>query len=309
MSGSLAGKKSKDSMVQRIVKNRDKYILLAPYFILFTIFTLVPVLISIPLGFTQFDMIRFPKFIGWNNYIYMFTSDDVFLIAVKNTLIFAFLTGPLSYFICLFFAWIINDLGRGLRTFFTFVFYAPSLCSSVYFMWHFIFSSDTYGLANSTLMRLGIINDPIYWLTDPKYNLTIVIIVQLWMSLGTGFLAFIAGLQGIDRSLYESGAIDGIRNRFQELIFITLPSMGPQLLFGAVMQISSSFAVGGIAVALTGFPSTNNSTTTIVTHAMDYGNLRFEMGYAASISVVLFVMMLLTNTIIRKLIAHVSGDS
>ena len=293
---------------REIIKNRDKYFLLAPFFILFTIFTLVPVLISIPISFTEFNMVQMPHWVGWDNFARLFVDDDVFLIAVKNTIIFAFLTGPISYFACLFFAWLINDLPRGLRTVMTFIFYAPSLCGNVYFIWQFIFSGDSYGLINGLLMKLGIINDPILWLKSTSTALTIVIIVQLWLSLGAGFLSFIAGLQGIDTSLYEAGAIDGIRNRFQELIYITLPSMGPQLLFGAVMQIGSSFAAGGVAVSLTGFPSTENVTTTIVTHAMDYGTIRYEMGYAAAISFVLFVVMILTNAFIRTILKKVASD-
>lgn len=308
MQGNGLIKKRSYSLGSQISKNKDKYILLAPFLILFTIFTLIPVLISIPISFTQFNMLQFPKWVGWDNFSRLFVGDDVFLIAVKNTIIFAFLTGPISYFACLIFAWIINDLTKGLRTVFTFVFYAPSICGSVFFIWQFIFSGDAYGFANGLLMRFGLIHDPIQWLTDPKYNLTIVIIVQLWLSLGAGFLAFIAGFQGIDRALYESGAIDGIRNRFQELIYITLPSMGPQLLFGAVMQIGASFAAGSVPAALTGFPSTDNSTTTVVTHAMDYGTIRYEMGYAAAISFVLFLAMIFANAVIRSIIKKVASD-
>ena len=293
---------------REIAKNRDKYLLLAPFFLLFTVFTLIPVLISIPISFTEFNMVQMPHWVGWDNFARLFVDDDVFLIAVKNTIIFAFLTGPISYFACLFFAWLINDLSRGLRTVMTFVFYAPSLCGNVYFIWQFIFSGDSYGLINGLLMKLGVINDPILWLKSTSTALTVVIIVQLWLSLGAGFLSFIAGLQGIDTSLYEAGAIDGIRNRFQELLYITLPSMGPQLLFGAVMHIGSSFAAGGVAVALTGFPSTENVTTTIVTHAMDYGTIRYEMGYAAAISLVLFVVMILTNAFIRTILKKVASD-
>ena len=306
MSKEIPGKRKR--LGREIAKNRDKYFLLAPFFILFTIFTLVPVLISIPISFTEFNMVQMPRLVGWDNFARLFVDDDVFLIAVKNTIIFAFLTGPISYFACLFFAWLINDLPRGLRTVMTFIFYAPSLCGNVYFIWQFIFSGDSYGLINGLLMKLGIINDPVLWLKSTSTALAVVILVQLWLSLGAGFLSFIAGLQGIDTSLYEAGAIDGIRNRFQELIYITLPSMGPQLLFGAVMQIGSSFAAGSVAVSLTGFPSTENVTTTIVTHAMDYGTIRYEMGYAAAISFVLFVAMILTNAFIRTILKKVASD-
>ena len=207
----------------------------------------------------------------------------------------------------IFFAWLINEFGPKVRSILTLVFYAPSMTVSVFVIWTYIFSGDMYGLLNGVLMRIGFTNDPIQWLTDPKYNLYIVIIVQLWLSLGTGFLAFIAGFQSIDKSMYEVGAIEGIKSRWQELYYITLPSMGPQLLFAAVMQISSSFAAGAVSMQLTGFPSTDYATDTVMTYSMDYGMLRYEMGYAAAICFVLFVAMLVTNRFIHLILSKFSN--
>ena len=281
---------------------RDNYLMVAPYAVIFTVFTVIPVVLAIVMSFTYFNLLEPPQFRGLFNYMRLFLDDDVFWLSMKNTLIFALLTGPLSYFLCLVFAWLINELPVRARNLFTLVFYAPSISGALYVIWSFIFSGDAYGMANGLLMQLGVINEPILWLTDPRYDLGIVIVVQLWLSLGTSFLAFIAGLQGVDRSLYEAGAIDGIRNRFQEFVKITIPAIGPSLLFSAVMQISSSFSVGRICMALTGFPSTDYSTSTIVTHILDYGTLRYEMGYACAIATVLFLMMLLTNQVIRRLL-------
>lgn len=286
-----------------IRQNRASYIMLAPFFILFAYFTLIPIISAFYLSFTYFNMLETPKFIGWNNYIRLFLDDDVFLIAIRNTIIMAFITGPISYFACLLFAWLINELPRTLKTIMTFVFYAPSISGNMFVIWIYIFSGDAYGLVNNLLTRLGILNDAIQWLTNPRYALFILIIIQLWLSLGASFLSFIAGLQNINPELYEAGAIDGIRNRWQELFRITLPSMGPQLMFGAVMQIASSFSVGYISIMLTGFPSTDYSTHTIITHVYDYGNLRFEMGYASAVSVVLFILILASNMLIRKIIS------
>ena len=295
----------KTNMKKASPKMRDKLqegILLSPFLILFAIFTVIPVLSSIILSFTNFNMLEFPTFVGLENYIHLFVEDDVFLIAVKNTLIFAILTGPISYFLALIVAWLINEMRPGIRSAFTLLFYAPSIAGNVFFIWSFIFSSDAYGYANGVLMNLGIINEPVKWFTDPRYMLIIIIIVQLWMSLGVGFLSFVAGLQSIDRSLYEAGAVDGIKNRFQELVYITLPSMGPQLMFGAVMQISASFGVGAVSAALAGFPSTDYAAHTIVLHIQDYGTLRYQMGYASAIAVVLFGAMLLVNSVIKKIL-------
>lgn len=290
---------------QQIKAARHSYFLMAPYMALFFLFTVVPVVISILLSFTYFNMLEFPKFIGWQNYVRLFLEDDVFLIAIKNTILFAIITGPISYIACFVFAWIINELPPRLRAFMTLVFYAPSISGNVYFIWLMIFSGDRYGIANGLLIKLGVILEPILWLKTEAYVMPIIILVQLWLSLGTGFLAFIAGLQTVDRTLYEAGAVDGIRNRWQELWYITLPSMRPQLMFGAVIQLTASFAVADVSIALAGFPSVNYAAETVVTHLIDFGTNRFEMGYASAIATVLFLLMVGTNLLVQKLMRRV----
>ena len=275
--------------------NKACYAMLLPFMSLFIIFTVVPVVMSLPMGFTNFNMIETPKFVGLSNFYTLFLNDDVFLIAVRNTLIFAIFTGPFSYILSFIIAWLINEMNAFLKTFFTFVFYAPSMTTSVYVTWQLILSCDSYGYLNAVLIDLGILNEPAQWLTDTNYILTVVIIVQLWMSMGAGFLAIRAGFQNIDKSMYEAGAIEGIKNRWQELFYITIPSMGPQLLFAAVIQISASFTVGVVGQNLVGLPSTDYAAHTIMNHATDYGNIRYEMGYASAICFVLFAAMLLAN--------------
>lgn len=275
--------------------NKACYAMLLPFMSLFIIFTVVPVVMSLPMGFTNFNMIETPKFVGLSNFYTLFLNDDVFLIAVRNTLIFAIFTGPFSYILSFIIAWLINEMNAFLKTFFTFVFYAPSMTTSVYVTWQLILSGDSYGYLNAVLIDLGILNEPAQWLTDTNYILTVVIIVQLWMSMGAGFLAIRAGFQNIDKSMYEAGAIEGIKNRWQELFYITIPSMGPQLLFAAVIQISASFTVGVVGQNLVGLPSTDYAGHTIMNHATDYGNIRYEMGYASAICFVLFAAMLLAN--------------
>ncbi|NMM52215.1 carbohydrate ABC transporter permease [Paenibacillus aquistagni] len=290
-----------------VKRNKHALVLLAPYFIIFFTFTVLPVLMSLVLSFTYFNMLEAPRWIGWANYARLFAQDDVFLIALKNTLLFAAITGPISYMACFFFAWLINGLPPKLRAFLTLVLYAPSIAGNTYLIWTLLFSSDSYGYMNAFLMKWGFILEPVQWLQDPRFMLAILIIVQLWLSLGTAFLAFIAGLQNVDRTLYEAGAIDGIRNRWQELWFITLPAMRPQLMFGAVIQITNAFAVAEISIYLLGFPSVDYAAHTIVTHLIDYGTIRYEMGYASAIATVLFVIMLSTNLITQKLLRKV-GD-
>jgi len=290
------------STVREIRKNWQNYALMAPFLLLFFCFTVLPVLGAIFMSFTQFNIFTPPKIVGWDNYIRMFLDDDIFLIAIKNTIVFVVITGPLSFMLCFFFAWLINEYSKGVRSVITTLFYAPVLSGQAFTIWLFVFSPDSYGIINGFLMRFGILREPVGWLIDQKYVLAIVVFVQLWLSLGTGFLAFIAGLQGVDRGLYEAGLIDGVKNRFQEMWYITLPAMKSQLLFAAVMQIVTSFSVAEVSIRLAGFPSASYSAETIVTHIMDYGVVRYEMGYACALATALFVLMLAAKSGVTALL-------
>jgi len=287
--------------------NRQYYYLVAPYTILFIIFTVLPVLMSLYLSFTNFNLLEFPRWLGWENYMRLFVDDKVFITALKNTAILAVITGPLSYIMAFVFAWLINELPPKIRSVMTLIFYAPSISGNVYLVWKLIFSSDIYGYANAFLIKFSIINEPITWLSNEKYIIWILIIVQLWLSLGVSFLAFIAGLQSVNKELYEAGAIDGIRSRWQELWYITLPQMKSQLMFGAVMQITSSLSVATVSTQIAGFPSVNYAGHTIITHLMDYGSIRMEMGYASAIATVLFAIMILANLLVRKILRKVGS--
>jgi len=297
--------KNHKSLKYQIHKNRASYFMMAPYFILFFFFTVLPVAISMILSFTNFNVLEMPDFVGWKNYIKLFLEDDIFMISLKNTLLFAVITGPISYLLCLLFAWIINEFKGKLRAFLTLIFYAPSICGNAYVVWNLILTGDRYGYLNGLLLKYEIIDEAIVWMKTEKYVMPILIIVQLWLSLGTGFLAFIAGLQTIDKSLYEAAAIDGVKNRWQELWFVTLPAMKPQLMFGAVMQITQSFAVADISINLAGNPSVNYAGATVVTHLLDYGSTRFEMGYASAIATILFLLMVGTNKLVQRLLRRV----
>jgi multiple sugar transport system permease protein len=287
--------------------HKESYILMAPYFVLFFMFTILPVVASVVLSFTNFNVLETPQFVGWDNYLRLFLEDDIFILAIKNTVLFALITGPISYIACFLFAWMINEFPPKLRAFLTLIFYAPSISGNVYFIWRIIFSGDRYGLANGFLINLGFMVEPLQWLRTEVYILPILIIVQLWLSLGTGFLAFIAGLQNVDKSLYEAGALDGVRNRWQELWYITMPSMKPQLMFGAVIQITQAFAISDLSIQMAGFPSVNYAGETVVTHLIDFGTIRFEMGYASAIATILFIMMIGTNKGIQRLLRKVGS--
>ena len=290
-----------------IKRNKTAYFMIAPFMILFFIFTIIPVALSLVLSLTSFNMLQWPKFVFLDNYVTLFLDDDLFITALKNTLIFAAVTGPASYIISFVVAWFINELPPKIRAVVTLVFYAPSIAGNVYLIWTTIFSSDSYGLMNGFLLQMGVIDSPILFFQNAKWVMPLCIAVALWTSLGTSFLAFIAGLQGINKSLFEAGAIDGIKNRWQELWYITLPSMKPQLMFGAIMSITGSFNFGGIVTALAGNPSVDYVAYTLQHHLEEYQNNRWEVGYASAISFLLFLMMIGMNVVITKLISKL-GD-
>ncbi len=281
------------------------YAFLAPYAILFLAFYILPMLTSIYYSFTYYNILEPAKFVGADNYINLLLQDDVFLKAITNTFTLAVITGPIGYNMSFGFAWLITELPRWIRTLAVVIFYAPSIAGNAYQIFSIIFRGDAYGYLNSILMNLGIINTPVLWLTTPDYIMPVIIVVTLWMSMSTGFLSFVAGLQGVDRAQYEAGYVDGIRNRWQELYYITLPNMKPMLLFGAVMAITQAFGVCDVPMALAGYPSTDYAARTVVTHLFDYGYTRFEMGYASAIATLLFIVMILCNKLIQSALRKV----
>ena len=291
--------------IKKAKKSKNCYLFLAPYAILFTMFYIFPVVASIFYSFTYYNILEKPRFIGLQNYIALILEDDIFLTSIKNTFMIAIITGPLGYILSFLFAWLINELPRWIRSVAVIVFCAPSIAGNCYVIFSVFFRGDAYGYVNAFLMNVGIIDKPVLWLINPDYMLPICMLVILWMSLGTGFLSFVAGLQGVDRSQFEAGYMDGIKNRWQELWFITLPNMKPMLMFGAVMSITQAFGVCDVTMALCGYPSTDYAARTIVTHLFDYGFSRFEMGYACAIATVLFLIMILCNKAIQNLLSRV----
>ncbi len=268
------------------------YLILLPFAATFFLFNVLPVLSSMVLSFFDYDMVSKPIFIGFDNYIRMVAEDQVFLKVVGTTLKFAVVVGPGGYLLAFLMAWMINEFPTGVRVFLTFLFYVPSLVGNALFIWQVMFSGDSYAYINNLLLSFGFITEPIQWFQSTQYNFTIIVIVQLWMSMGIAFLANVSGLQNVNSELFEAGAIDGIRTRWHELWYITLPSMKTILLFSAVMQIQSAFSISSIITSLAGYPSVNNSVDTLVSYIGDIANSRYEMGYAAALSVFLFAVVL-----------------
>jgi multiple sugar transport system permease protein len=287
---------------QEMKRNRVSYLFLAPFLILFTLFTIVPVVTSVVLSFTYYNILEAPRFIGLSNYRLLFVDDDIFLKAIGITLKFAFITGPVGYVMAFLLAWLISQIPQKYRFFYTLCYYTPSITSATAMsvVWLYLFAGDRKGLLNYFASKLGIIDEPYLFLQNINSIVPVIVIVSLWMSMGVGFLAFLAGLQNVPKDLYEAGEIDGIKYRWQQLIYITVPSVKPQLLFGAVLQVVSSLTVFDVSVQLVGLPSPLYAGHTILTHLFDYAFIKFEMGYAAAIAVVLFVMMIGLNRLIFK---------
>ena len=296
----MSGKKS---FAKSIFSDRvSMIVLLLPFITFFILFTVLPILTSVALSFTSYDMIAFPKFIGLENYRRMIVDDSAFIVTVRNTFIFSVVAGPLGFLLSFVLAWLVNEFSPRVRTILSLLFYAPSLVGNAYFIWQVAFSGDSYGYINSLLLSVGVITEPIVWLKNESFLMPIIIVVHLWQSMGISFLSNISGLQNVSRDMYEAGSIDGIRNRWQELWYITLPSMSHMLLFSAVMQIQASFSVGAIDVTLAGYPSKSNAVDMIVSYMSDVASVRYEMGYAAAIAVVLFLMMIITRAVVGKIL-------
>ncbi|ACJ76355.1 sugar ABC transporter permease [Thermosipho africanus H17ap60334] len=287
------------------IKKYMHWILLSPYLTLFIIFILLPIIVAIYLSFTYFNAIQSPRWIGLQNYVNLFTRDEIFMQKVlPNTIKFSLIVGPGGYILSFILAWLVAQLTKVPRTIFALILYSPSLTAGVTMavVWRVLFNGDQQGYLNALLLKLGFIDKPIQWLQSPEYLLTIMIIVSLWSSMGVGFLAMLAGILNVDETLYEAAYIDGIKNRLQEIIYITIPSMKPQMLFGAVMSIVQTFTTAGIGVALSGTnPTPQYAGQLIVNHIEDYGFLRYEMGYAAAVSVVLLIIIYLFSKIAWKL--------
>ena len=292
-------------VMRRIWKDRVSYLFLLPFALLFTLFTVLPVVTSVFYSFTYNNIYEPLRFVGLDNYLRMFTSDAVFPIAVQNTLVFALITGPLGYILSFSLAWLINEVSSGMRMLFVLIFYSPAIAGSIYVVFGVLFSSDAYGYINGFLMNWGFIDRPVEWLSDTRYIKLVISLCVLWSSMGAGFLSFVAGLKNVDRQLYEAAAPDGLRNRWQELWYVTLPVMKPQLMFGVVMSISGAFSIHDVTIALAGYPSTDNVATTMVNLMADVGYQRFELGYASAMATVLFAIMIIARQLVNKLIDRV----
>lgn len=295
----------KQSTSSKRDSNHSLWLFLGPYYLMFFVFIIVPVIAAVGLSFTDFNVIQFPSFVGFRNYVNLLTQDATFMrYVLPNTLFFALVVGPGGYFLAFFMAWLLAQIPHKPRTVLALALYSPSMTAGVVMtvLWRVIFSGDASGHINALLLRLDVIQEPIQFLQSPEYLMLIMIFVTLWSSMGVGFLAMLSGILNINPEMYEAAYIDGLKNRFQEVFYVTIPSMRPQMLFGAVMAIVATFQAGAIGVELSGAnPTPQYAGQLMVNHIEDFGFIRFEMGYAAAISVLLLLVVYMFSKVINKL--------
>ncbi|WNQ08948.1 sugar ABC transporter permease [Paenibacillus aurantius] len=286
-------------LLRRIWQYRLSYLFVAPFMICFLVFIMVPVICAFLLSFMYFNSLEAPRFIGWENFRYMVSQDLLFLkYALPNTFKFAVIAGPGGYVASFLLAWLISILPGTWRKWFALAMYSPSLTGGIAMtiVWLPLLSGDRIGYLNSFLLNLGLIKEPVLWVTSKEHLMTSMIVVTLWSSMGIGFLAMMAGILNVNPELYEAGRLDGIKSRLEEIWYVTIPSMKPQMLFGAVMAIVGTFKAGGIGTQLSGMnPTPQYAGHLIMNQIEDYGFIRFELGYASALSVFLLLLMYLSN--------------
>lgn len=291
--------------IGNLFDTHSHWVMLIAYLLLFFAFILLPILLAVGLSFTNFDSVKIESFEGLRNYIRAFTQDTIFMQKIlPNTILYALIVGPGGYILSFVVAWILSQLTKTARTILAVVLYIPSLISGVTVstIWAVTFAGDRTGYLNNILIQMGIINEPITWLQSSEYLMPIMIFVALWSSMGIGFLSMLSGILNVDREQYEAGLIDGISNRVQEVVYITIPNAKSQMLFGAVMAVVNTFNTTGLGVALSGSnPTPQYAGSLIVNHIDDIGFIRYEMGYAAALSVLLLVIVWIFNTLSYKL--------
>ncbi|MCK7487548.1 MAG: sugar ABC transporter permease [Bacillus subtilis] len=301
----------KTTLRNPVKKFNTSYWFVLPYATVFFLFVVVLIVISVSLSLSYYDNINFPTWVGLKNYVVLFTQDTDFMqYAMPTTIKYALIIGPGGYAISFFFAWVLAQITHKARTVIAIVLYSPSLTNGILMsvIWKVVFSGDARGYLNYYLLNLGLINEPVQWLQNTSFIFGIMIFVGIWSSMSVGFLAMLSGILNINKELYEAAYVDGMKSRWQEIFYITIPSMKPQMLFGAVMAIVGTFNASGLAATLSGsYPPPQLAGWLVVDHMYDYGFGRFEMGYASAISVVLLLIVLLFNRIATRLFSEREG--
>ncbi|WP_077532532.1 carbohydrate ABC transporter permease [Massiliimalia massiliensis] len=264
-------------------------IFLLPNLICFLLFVLIPIVSAFVLSFMQWDMLSTPKFIGFDNYIRLFTQDEIFIQVLVNTLIFTACSVPMVIIASLLIAMALNQQILG-KKFYRVLIFLPVISSNVVVsvMWKWLLVPD-YGFVNYFLSWFGIAGPN--WLTDANWSMFSIIFVFVWKNIGYYMLIFLAGLQGIPNSYYEAVEMDG-GNAWHKFRNITIPLLSPTTFFVTVMVVIGSFQVFDIVMLMTeGGPG--RSTSVMVHYLYQQAFRYFDMGYATAISYILFIIVLI----------------
>jgi multiple sugar transport system permease protein len=289
---------SKGQRLAQVRKLGASYMMLIPFLLLFLAFVIWPILNSFYLSFTKYSGIKAPEFIGFDNYIHLF-SDERFVTSLENTGIYVVamvtLNSVLGLGIAMAFRkpnWV-NQVCRAM-------FFLPAVTSTVAtsVLWRAIFTGEDYGLANTVRHVFGL--ETISFFAQPEWTIPILVLVGLWGGVGYTMIIFLAGLQSIPGDLQEAAAIDGASSQ-QRFLFITLPLLKPTTLYIVITGLIGAFQIFDVVYLL--YPAVGNvggpldSALMIVPYLYDRGFDRFQLGYASSIAWVLFAIIFILTTI------------
>jgi len=285
-----------DAARKKRTNNLIAYSFIAPNFIGFAIFTLVPIIMAVGLSFMKWNgsAVQSPKFVGIDNYARLF-KDSRFIDAFEHTIVYTVLTVPLTMIAALFLALVLNKKLFG-RNFFRTVSFFPYVASlvAVAAVWNALFSPDM-GPVNEILRVFGVSNPP-RWAADKNWAMPTLIMFSVWKNMGYYMVMYLAGLQNISPELYEAASLDGA-GAAQKFKYVTLPQLGPTTFLVLVMVTIQCFKVYDIVLMITG-GGPGTSTLVLVYHIYNVAFVQWDLGYAAAISMVLFLMVL-TVTIIQ----------
>ncbi|MBL1226992.1 carbohydrate ABC transporter permease [Enterococcus sp. BWR-S5] len=269
------------------------YSFIAPNFIGFFIFTLIPVVFSLILAFMEWDSFSAPKFVGLNNFIKMI-GDETFWISFKNTILYTVGVVPLTLLFSLGLAILLNQKVKGMK-FFRTAFFFPYVTSlvAIAVVWNMLFH-PTMGPINQFLKL--IIDNPPGWTSSSQWALFAIILVSVWRGMGYYMILYLAGLQSIPKELYEAASMDGA-TKWKQFMNVTLPSLKPTTFFVTIMLVINCFKIFDLVQVMTaGGPG--RSTNVLVYTIYNEAFVKFNFGYASAIALVLFIIVL-TITVVQ----------
>ncbi len=287
---------------EEIQKNSAAYYMLLPFFLLFFVFTALPIAAALLFAFTDFKLPGAPSFAGVGNFRELFSENALFMSSLKNTLLSLLITGLGGFVLNILAAWLISPLRGRLKTVFIVIFCLPSFLYGAFAVWGSVLGDGMDSPLNSALMSLGIITSPVDWLDSSPASVWLMQLARLWGTFGIGFLVTLAGFDEAreDRELYDAARIDGLSNRFWHLIFVTVPAAASRLALMAALQIAAAFSAGSVF-------TTTPANMTLTDYMLTLGAHKFDVGMASAVGVLITAAASLIYFIARKLLRVLNG--